>query len=167
MQPGVVLHNGELRLRPVVLPDDVAVAAPWYRDPEVLHFSEGEGTPPYGAALVEQMYRAMAGRCEVYIIEVLTPDGWHPIGDAALCGEAGTPIVIGEAAYRSRGLGGRVLRLLIGRARALGWSRMVVKGIYTYNERSLRLYSGAGFRIIEQIADETGRAMWRMELPLE
>jgi RimJ/RimL family protein N-acetyltransferase len=166
VQPEVVLQDGSLRLRPVVLPDDVVVAAPWYRDPEVLHFSEGEGTPPYDSEMVEQMYRTMAGRCEVYIIEVLTADGWHPIGDAGLCGEAGTPIVIGEAAYRSRGFGGRVLRLLIGRARALGWSRMVVKGIYTYNERSLRLYTGAGFRIGEQITDEAGRAMWRLELPL-
>ncbi|MFN8541544.1 MAG: GNAT family protein [Thermomicrobiales bacterium] len=167
MRPEVVLQDGSLRLRPVVLPDDVAVAAPWYRDPEVLHFSEGEGTPPYDAALVEEMYRAMAGRCELYLIEVLTPAGWYPIGDAALCGEAGTPIVIGEAAFRSQGLGARVLQLLIGRARALGWSRMVVKGIYTYNERSLRLYARAGFRVCEQVTDDAGREMWRLELSLE
>jgi RimJ/RimL family protein N-acetyltransferase len=166
VQPELVLQDSSLRLRPVVLPGDVAVAAPWYRDPEVLHFSEGEGTLPYDPAMVEQMYRAMAGRCELFIIEVLTANGWLPIGDAGLCGEAGTPIVIGEAAYRSLGLGARVLQLLIARARTLGWPRMVVKGIYTFNERSLRLYTGAGFRVCEQVTDAAGRAMWRLELPL-
>jgi RimJ/RimL family protein N-acetyltransferase len=167
VQSDAILRDDDVRLRPVILPDDVAVAAPWYHDPEVLHFSEGAGTPPYDAALVEQMYRTMAERCEVYIIEVQTPTGWHPIGDAALCRDAGTPIVIGEATYRSRGLGARVLHLLIARARALGWPRLVAKGIYTYNERSLRLYTRAGFRIREQVTDDDGRAMWQMELLLE
>ena len=66
--PGSVLQDGDLRLRPVVLPDDVATAVAWYRDPEVLRFSEGEGTPPYDAGRVEQMYRTMVTRCEVYIV---------------------------------------------------------------------------------------------------
>src|SRR3954471_401371 len=31
VQPGVVLQDDFLRLRPVVLPDNVAVVTPWYR----------------------------------------------------------------------------------------------------------------------------------------
>lgn len=166
MRSEVVLQDGRLRLRPVVLPDDIAAAVPWYHDPEMLRFSEREGTPPYDAAMVERMYRSMITRCEVYIIETLTPAGWLAIGDAALCGEAGLPIVIGDAAYRSRGLGTRVLRLLIDRARSLGWPGLVVKGVYTYNDRARRLYERAGFRVCGQAHNEAGHPMWRFELPL-
>ena len=165
-QPGSVFQDGDLRLRPVALPDDVATAVAWYRDPEVLRFSEGEGTPPYDAARVEQMYRTMVTRCEVYIVEVPGEGGWRAIGDAGLCREAGVPIVIGEAACRSRGLGTRVLRLLVDRARALGWSRLVVQGVFTDNDRARRLYERAGFRVVGEIRDGEGRPMWRMELRL-
>ena len=163
----IVLEDGDLRLRPIRVPEDVALAVAWYRDPEVLYFSEGEGTLPYEAARVEQMYRSMSTRCELYLIEVGSSEGWRAIGDAALCGEAGTPIVIGDAAYRSRGFGTRVLRLLITRARTLGWSRLVVKGVYTDNERARRLYERQGFRVCGDAADEAGRPMWRLELLLE
>ena len=157
--------DGDLRLRPVRIPDDIPHAVPWYHDPEVLHFSEGEGTPPYDAAMVERMFRDMTTRCEVYVVEVERDGGWRPIGDAALCQFAGTPITIGDAAFRSRGLGRRVLALLIARARALGWIRMVVSGIFTDNVRARRLYEGAAFRITGATG-ETDRAMWTMELPL-
>ena len=166
MQPEIVLQDGDLRLRPVVLPDDIAAAVPWYHDPEVLRLSEGEGTLPYDATVIEQMWRTMITRCEVYIIETLTPAGWLAIGDVALCREGGVPIVIGDAAYRSRGLGTRILRLLIGRARSLGWSRLIVKGVYTYNDRSRRLYERAGFRKIGLVTADGDHPAWRFELPL-
>lgn len=166
MQSEVVLQDGSLRLRPVVLPDDVALGVPWYQDHEVLRFSEGEGTPPYDADMVENMWRTMTTRCEVYIIETLTPDGWRAIGDAALCREGGVPIVIGDAAYRSRGLGTRILRLLVERARSLGWPRLVVKGIYTYNDRARHLYERAGFRLIGLVTVEGDPPAWRYEFPL-
>lgn len=164
--PNGVLDGGDLRLRPVRVPDDVATATRWYHDPEVLRFSEGEGTPPYDAPMVERMFRDMSTRCEVYIIEVRTPSGWHAIGDAALCRTAGTPIVIGDRAYRSRGIGTAVLRLLINRAKALGWPDMVVKGVFVSNDRALRLYQRAGFRVTGRVADEAGRPMWAMKLEL-
>ena len=160
-----VLTDGDLRLRPVRIPDDVPLAVPWYHDPEVLRFSEGEGIPPYDAPMVERMFREMATRCEVYVIEVDRGGAWRAIGDAALCHTAGTPITIGDAAFRSRGIGTRVLALLIARARALGWPRMVVSGIYTDNLRARRLYERAGFRITGTTGD-ADRPMWTMELPL-
>jgi RimJ/RimL family protein N-acetyltransferase len=160
------LMDDDLRLRPVRIPEDVAQAVPWYHDPEVLRFSEGEGVSPYDAAMVERMFRDMTSRCDVYVIEVQLPHGWHAIGDAALCATAGTPITIGDGAYRSRGLGKRVLALLVARARTRGWARMVVSGIYTDNERALRLYRRAGFSITGQTGEESGRPMWTMELDL-
>lgn len=164
--PPLILADDDLRLRPVRMPDDVAQAVPWYRDPEVLHLAQGEESGPWDAAMVQRMYREMATRCEVYIIEVSVGGNWHAIGDAAVCPTAGIPIVIGEQKWRSRGLGRRVLALLVGRARTLGWSKMVVSGVFRDNDRARRLYEGAGFRITGQIGEDTGRPMWTMELPL-
>ena len=161
-----VLDGGNLRLRPVRVPEDVATTTRWYHDPEVLRFSEGEGTPPYDAPMVERMFREMRTRCEVYIIEVRTPSAWQAIGDAALCRTAGTPIVIGDQAYRSRGIGTAVLQLLISRARALGWPDMLVRGVYVSNDRALRLYQRAGFRVTDRVTDDAGRPMWALKLEL-
>jgi RimJ/RimL family protein N-acetyltransferase len=157
--PRTTLYDGSLRLRPAVLPDDVTLGAPWYSDPEVLHFSEGEGTPPYDAEMVERMYRQLAAHGELYIIEVQHGAEWRAIGDAALCPNS-LPIVIGEAAFRSRGLGTRVLRLMIRRARALGWAKLGIQGIYTYNIRSRRLFERAGFKLAGEVVDQDGRLRW-------
>lgn len=158
--------DGRIRLRPVRLPDDIAAATTWYRDPEVLRFSEGEGVAPFDAAMVERMYTMMSTRCEVCIIEVREGEGWRPVGDASLCREAGTPIMIGNAADRSRGIGRIVLARLIERARELGWPVMHVSGIYTDNHRARRLYEGAGFAITGEIPAEAGRTQWTMSLKL-
>jgi RimJ/RimL family protein N-acetyltransferase len=109
------------------------------------------------------MYETLASVGELYIIEVQTSSGWQAIGDAALCPDA-LPIVIGDSAYRSRGFGGRVLRLLIARARALGWPKLTVKGVFTYNDRARRLYERAGFRIVG--VDHLDQSSWRLELLL-
>lgn len=162
----LILADDDLRLRPVRIPDDVALAVPWYRDPDVLHLAQGEETDTWDAAMVERMYREMATRCEVFIIEVTVGGTWLAVGDAAACPTAGTPIVIGEREWRSRGLGRRVLALLVGRAQTLGWSKMVVSGVFVDNERARRLYEGAGFRITGQTGEDTVRPMWKMELSL-
>jgi RimJ/RimL family protein N-acetyltransferase len=165
MSQPAILTDGDLRLRPAVLPDDVALGVPWYHDPEVLYFSEGEGVEPYDHASVERMYRYLAGKGELYIIEVMTPAGWLPVGDATLTPET-LPIALGHPAYRSRGLGRRVLSLLIRRARDLGWAALRTKGIYGYNERSRRLYEGAGFRVMQVLVDDEGRETYSHELVL-
>jgi len=160
-----ILQDRDLRLRPVVLPDDVIVSLPWYRDPEVLYLSEGEGVLPYDEAMVSRMFDFLNERGELYIIEARTIEEWFPIGDAALLPDS-LPIVIGNPWFRSRGFGGRVLRLLIARAMALGWDSLRVKGVYTYNERSLRLYEVAGFGRKEFHADGDGPPAWSLELIL-
>ncbi|HWI66755.1 MAG TPA: GNAT family protein [Symbiobacteriaceae bacterium] len=155
----------DLRLRPAVLPDDVSHALPWYRDPEVLYGSEGVDVAPYDFDGILGMYKYLTGIGELYIVEVAGPDGWLPVGDVTLAPHT-LPIVIGDAAYRSKGLGKRVIALLVERARSLGWERLAVKSIYTYNLRSRRLFEGAGFRITRTWVDERGQEAWSMELPL-
>ena len=129
MEPQPVLTDGDLRLRPVRVPEDVPVAVPWYQDAKVLHFSQGDPELSFDQAMVERMFREMATRCEVFIIEMRSGDRWQPIGDAALCREVGTPITIGDPAWWSHGIGTRVLTMLVDRARALGWPEMTVSGV--------------------------------------
>lgn len=158
--------GSDLRLRPADLPRDVMAAVPWYHDPEVLRFSEGDGTPPYDAAMVERMYRYLSERGELYVIEVHDGKGdWHPIGDATLSPDS-LPLVIGQPEYRSRGLGKRVLGLLIGRARELGWAELQVRRVFTYNARSRRLFEGVGFTLAGGGTDEDGRPYWSFRLRL-
>jgi len=159
--------DDDVRLRPIKLPEDVVAAVEWYHDPEVLYLSQGDGVEPFDAAMVEKMFSMMSGRCEVYIIEVREQSGWRPVGDASLCREAGTPIVIGHARDRSRGIGRIILARLVERAKELGWPDMVVSGIYTDNFRARRLYEGAGFKVVDEIPAEAGRVQWKMLLKLK
>ena len=161
---GVLMKTERVRLRPARLPEDVEVGVPWYRDPEVLRLSEGEGTAAYDRKTVQRMYEFLAGNGELYVIEVRdTEEGtWRPIGDAALCRDS-VPIVIGERHQRSRGIGTEVLSLLLERARQLGWNVVNVKGVYAYNERALRLFQRAGFVETSRHADQTGYELKAMQ----
>ena len=159
-----MLIDGDVRLRPAKLPDDIDLALEWYQDPELLYFSEGTSTP-YDREQVERMYTSLAKNCELYIIEVKIGAEWVPIGDASLC-EQSLPIAIGVGEFRSRGIGKRVLKMLISRARRLGREKLVVKGVYTYNERARHLYEGAGFKLTATVFDEGGTPQWQFELKL-
>jgi len=161
----MILQDDDLRLRPARIPDDVDAALPWYADREVLDGAEGEGTPPYDRDTVIRMFRYLEERGELYLIEIREGDAWRPVGDAALLPDS-VPIVIGSAGHRGKGLGTRVLRLLIERAIALGRSELTAATIYTTNERSLRLYEGAGFVRQELTTPEDGPASWRLVLDL-
>lgn len=160
------LVEGDLRLRPALLPDDVTAAVPWYHDPEVLLNSEGPAAEPYDAARVEGMYRYLQSIGELYIIEMCDPAAlWRPIGDVTLAPHT-MPIVIGDAACRGLGIGRRVLALLVDRARVLGWQQLRAKQIYTYNRRSRHLFEGAGFRVVSTWRGEDGIECWTLQCDL-
>ena len=159
-----ILEDGDLRLRPAKLPDDISIAVVWYQDPEVLYYSEGKDVAPYDYKIVEKMYNTLASTGELYIIEIFVNNKWLPIGDATLSKDS-LPIVIGEKEYRSRGFGKRVLRLLIKRAKELGLGRLRVKGVYEYNERAKRLFEGAGFQSHVEFNKEKEK-IWIFEMEL-
>lgn len=52
----------------------------------------------------ERMCRYLNDHAELYMIEVRGAHGWQTIGDVALAPDV-LPIVIGEAEWRSRGIG--------------------------------------------------------------
>ena len=140
----MIIDGGEgVRLRTVEAPEYERLASPWYRDPEVLRYSES-GAEPYDAPTIRRMFESLSGRGEVYVVEIADGGGWRAVGDAALLPDA-LPIAIGEPAQRSRGVGARALRLLVRRARELGQATLRVRGVLLENVRALRMYEAAGF----------------------
>ena len=57
---------------------------------------------------VRAMYEYLSANGECYFIEVLENGRFRPIGDVTVKAE-NLPVVIGEAAWRGRGIGRRVM----------------------------------------------------------
>ncbi|MCI0184911.1 hypothetical protein MM817_03208 [Acidibacillus sp. S0AB] len=158
--------NGGLpvRLRDLILPDDVEIAIPWYTDAEVLYFSEGPNVAPFDYNRIEKMYKWLSQRGQVYIIEVFD-GGWVPVGDVTLCEEL-IPIVVGDNRYRRRGVGSRVIELLIEKAKGFGWSKLTAHKIFAYNTPSIKLFENHGFIKTSSETDEDGHEFFRYERKL-
>jgi RimJ/RimL family protein N-acetyltransferase len=144
---------------------DIDCAVPWYRDPDVIYYSEGPGAKPFSRARVARMYEVLAERGELYMIDVTFEAGWQTIGDVTLA-EDTLPIVVGASGWRSRGIGVRALGLVIARARVLGWTKLRVRYIAADNIRSQRLFERCGFERTESSFDESGRLFYRYQLLL-
>lgn len=156
---------GKIRLRRFARGEDLSQFLGWYRDPEVLLYSEGDREADFDLDRVERMYSYLQGIGTVYIIEVLDSGNWIPIGDATLS-RSTIPIVIGDARFRSKGLGKIVLSMLVSEAKDLEWKELNVKCIYEYNERSLRLFHSLGFEVSGNYTDDAGRKCISMKKEL-
>lgn len=150
-----------VRLRPLQLPQDVALALPWYNDPETLYFAEGPNVAAFDAQRIAKMYEWLSQKGQVYIIEVRAGH-WQAVGDATLCQDL-IPIVIGDPQFRNRGVGTQTLQLLIEKARQQGWTTLVAHKIYTYNTRSIRMFEKCGFVQTATGVDDNGETFVRFE----
>ncbi len=158
------IYDENLRLRPIQFETDLKYSLTWYSDPEVLYFSEATDTP-YELKTLHDMYKYLQNKGEVYIIEILENDHWHPIGDVTLTPDT-LPLVIGEKKYRNKGLGRRVVKLIIERARELSYSELKIKNVFTYNLRSKKLFESLGFKVTSIKNDSKNREIWTMNLVL-
>ena len=116
----------------------------WYQDPETVHLVDGVWEP-YTREKLAAMYTWLDQHGELYFIEVREGETWLPIGDVTF-GQEDMPIVIGEKAYRGRGIGKKVVEKLVERGRQLGYEFLRVKEIYDYIEASRGLFEAVGFR---------------------
>ena len=144
-QPQILNIDKTLRLRKFDENYDFAFA--WYQDEELVYLVDGIKSP-YSRETLSNMYHYLDKHGELYFIEVLE-DGWKPVGDVCFWKED-MPIVIGDSAYRGRGIGSRVIAALIARGRELGYDRLEVNEIYEYNTASRKCFENAGFRVLEQ-----------------
>lgn len=117
----------------------------WYQDTETVYLVDGNRIP-YTKERLSAMYSYLDAHGELYFIEVFENNAWLPIGDVTFWQED-MPMVIGDKNYRGRGIGKKVVKALIKRARALGYDRIFVDEIYHYNTASEKCYLGAGFTV--------------------
>ena len=134
-------------------------AFPWYQDVELVFLVDGV-RKAYGREYMYDMYTYLDAHGELYFIEALENGAWTPIGDVAFS-RADMPIVIGEPAYRGRGVGRKVVRALMDRGRVLGYETLGVREIYDFNAASIRCFMACGFAPVEKT--EQG---WRYEAKL-
>ena len=140
-QPKLIPISDDLRLRR--FDGDYDVALPWYQDRETVWLVDGK-EDPYTPARIKRMYDYLDEHGELYWIEWRTADDFVPIGDVTFW-QNDMPIVIGEQAFRGKGVGRRVVTALCRRARALGYERIYVDEIYDFNIGSRRCFESVGF----------------------
>ena len=156
-QPACIQIDPTLRLRRYDGTADFAFA--WYQDEETVYLVDGV-RKPYSRETLYAMYKYLDARGELYFIEALTDGAWMPVGDVAFSRED-MPIVIGEPAFRGRGLGRQVILSLMDRGRQLGYDTLGVREIYDWNDASARCFASCGFKPVEKT--EKG---WRYEAKL-
>lgn len=145
-QPESIQIDASLRLRKFDGKYDFALM--WYQDTELVYLVDGKKTA-YTRERLEKMYHYLNDMGELYFIEVLEDGSYKPIGDVTFWKED-MPIVIGEPAYRGKGIGRKVITALVNRGRELGYDKLYVAEIYAYNEGSKRCFEGAGFHPYEK-----------------
>lgn len=140
-QPNILKVDVSLRLRRYDGGSEPALR--WYQDVETVWLVDGDRTP-YTPDVLMRMYDYLDAHGELYWIETLENGVWRPIGDVAFW-QNDMPIVIGEKAYRGRGVGGKVIAALTERARGLGYPWLEVAEIYDWNDASRSCFERAGF----------------------
>lgn len=143
-QPEVIFITENIRLKKTDR-SDWEKALVWYQNPKVLYYSEGITDKTYDMDVINRMYTYLSDIGELYFIEILENELWRAIGDVTLS-DQDMPIVIGDEKYWGKGIGKRVLDALVERAKALGLTRLYVKAIYLYNDRSQNLFKSVGFK---------------------
>ncbi|WDV46389.1 GNAT family protein [Clostridiaceae bacterium M8S5] len=141
-QPKIIQINNWLQLR---RPDDKEwkKAIEWYNNEKVMYYSEGITDKIYDMYIIERMYTYLSKIGELYFIETLDDGKWQSIGDVTLA-ESNLPIVIGQERFWGLGIGKKVVTKLLERATQIGIREITIE-IYSYNERSKRLFESLGF----------------------
>ena len=140
-QEELIIIDDNLRLR--AYDGQFEQALDWYQDPDMIYMIDGR-REPYSPERVQRMYEYLARQGEVYFIEVLEQECWLAIGDVTFW-QDDLPIIIGNADYRRKGVGKKVLSALIQRARNLDYQKLAVQEIYDFNQPSRSLFESLGF----------------------
>ena len=140
-QPEMIQIDDALRLRKYDGVHDFALG--WYQDEETVWLVDGKRNP-YTPERLNGMYRYLNEAGELYFIEVCENGAYKPVGDVTFWQED-MPIVIGDPAYRGKGIGRKVISALIERGKELGYDHLTVEEIYDWNIGSRRCFESAGF----------------------
>lgn len=145
-QPVILQVDEEIRLRKYDGIYDFAFV--WYQDEETVYLVDGVKVL-YSHDTLKRMYEYLNDHGELYFIEVMENGVYKPIGDVTFWRED-MPIVIGEKAYRGKGIARKVISRLVERGKKLGYDCLYVNEIYTYNIASRKCFESLGFEAYEQ-----------------
>lgn len=145
-QPAVIQIDDSLRLRKFDGVYDFALE--WYQDLDTVWLVDGDQVP-YTPELLTKMYTWLNNAGELYFIETLENGTYRPIGDVTFWQED-MPIVIGDSAYRAKGIGRKVITALVQRGKSLGFDYLCVEEIYDWNKGSKRCFESVGFVACEK-----------------
>lgn len=149
-QPNIIYINDELRLRK--FDNNYSFALTWYQDAETVKLVDGLDAKIYDYSTLKRMYEYLNNIGELYFIEILDNNEFKPIGDVTFWKED-MPIIIGDKKYRGKGIGKKVIKTLIKRARDLGYEEIRVREIYKYNIASQKLFESVGFKKSKETAN--------------
>ena len=152
VQPEIIEIEPGLRLRRFDGKYDFAFD--WYQDEEMVYLVDGVKRA-YSWQTLTAMYAYLNRHGELYFIEADSGNGFTPIGDVTFW-ENDMPIVIGDPAFRGRGVGRKVIAALIERARSLGFERLRVGEIYDWNTASQKCFMSLGFMPSEKTEKGSG-----------
>lgn len=141
VQPEILIINDTLRLRKFDGIYDFAFE--WYQDEETVYLVDGV-RKKYSQETLKCMYEYLDKQGELYFIEVLDGDTFKPIGDVTFW-QMDMPIVIGDKAYRGKGIAKQVIGALIQRGKLLGYTELYVNEIYEFNIASRKCFESMGF----------------------
>lgn len=146
-QPEFINIDDSLRLR--AYDGNYSVAYGWYQDDIVRKFSEGITDPNKRLNMrwVAKKLNALNGSGELYFIEIFENGKFIPIGDVTLQ-ENNPPIEIGLAKYRGVGIGTKVMKILVKRAKEIGIHKIYNTGCYEDNIASQKMLENAGFTLV-------------------
>jgi RimJ/RimL family protein N-acetyltransferase len=102
---------------------------------------------------IAKKYNALNNNGELYFIEVYEDDRFIPIGDVTLQ-ENNPPIEIGVAKYRGVGIGTKVMKALVKRAKEIGIPKIYNTGCYEDNYASQKMLENAGFIFVNHEIDK-------------
>lgn len=146
VQPDIIEVDNGLRLRKFDGTCDFAFE--WYQDEETVYLVDGV-KKPYSWETLRGMYKYLNEHGELYFIEALKDGVFVPIGDVTFW-QRDMPIVIGDKAYRGKGIGRKIISRLVERGRELGYTKLYVNEIYDFNIASRKCFEAAGFKAYEK-----------------
>lgn len=104
VQPEELTVDKRIRLRKYDGIFDFAL--PWYQDEEMVYLVDGVKRK-YDLEKIKCMYEYLNKMGELYFIEIKADGKFIPIGDVTFSKDD-LPIVIGDKAYRGRGIGKQI-----------------------------------------------------------
>ncbi len=145
-QPAIIQIDETLRLRKFDGVYDFALE--WYQDEDMVYMVDGVKTA-YDMERLTRMYQYLDKAGELYFIEIRENEKFIPIGDVTFW-QDDMPIVIGDARYRGKGIGRKVISALVRQGKSLGFDYVSVGEIYDWNTPSRRCCESVGFRAYEK-----------------